>query len=157
MGWRGEVRVRVGMEATGYDPAGSSGCWQSWVWNAGIGNAAEIKTQTRPRNRNRLGGRPTAAETAAGKELSARSGYRSKRSGIYGNCCGTGIEWVRMRTRIMNQLQALAMNEVPEAEEKAVERSRTTQESHARFLGLAALRRSLLRRWTGNSNRRSRN
>jgi transposase len=30
---------------------------------------------------------------------------------ICGNCFGIGIGWVQMRTRIMNQLQAVAMNE----------------------------------------------
>jgi transposase len=30
---------------------------------------------------------------------------------ICGNCSGTAIDWCQMRTRIMNQLQALAMNE----------------------------------------------
>ena len=48
------------------------------------------------------------------------------RIGICGNCSGIGIRLVQMRTRIMNQLQALAMNEGQRAaEEKAVERART--------------------------------
>jgi hypothetical protein len=34
-------------------------------------------------------------------------------SEICGNCCGTGIGLVQARTRIMNQLQAIALNEGP--------------------------------------------
>jgi len=30
---------------------------------------------------------------------------------ICGSCCGTGTAWCRVRTRIMNQLLALALNE----------------------------------------------
>jgi len=37
---------------------------------------------------------------------------------ICGNCSGTGIGLVQMRTRIMNQLQAVAMNEGLSLEEK---------------------------------------
>src|SRR5713101_6721187 len=40
-----------------------------------------------------------------------RSGCRAGRIGICGNCCGTDTGWCRTRTRIMNQLQAVALNE----------------------------------------------
>jgi transposase len=40
-----------------------------------------------------------------------RFGYRTGRTGICGNCCGIGTAWVQARTRIMNQLQAVALNE----------------------------------------------
>src|SRR5213592_2297485 len=40
-----------------------------------------------------------------------RFGYQAGRTGICGSCCGTWHRMVQVRTRIMNQLQALALNE----------------------------------------------
>src|SRR6204780_3137268 len=40
-----------------------------------------------------------------------RSGYRVGRIAICGSYCGTGTGLVQARTRIMNQLQAVALNE----------------------------------------------
>ncbi len=45
---------------------------------------------------------------------------------ICGNCFGTGIGWCRCGPRIMNQLQAVAMNERQALEEKTAQRTGTS-------------------------------
>ena len=45
------------------------------------------------------------------RALSANLGAPMRRIGICGNCCGIGIAWCSMRTRVMNQLHVVALNE----------------------------------------------
>src|ERR1035437_10097345 len=54
---------------------------------------------------------PDSYSGCCGKITFRKSGYRARRIGICDNCCGTRHRLVQMRTRIMNQLQALALNE----------------------------------------------
>ena len=105
------IRVRVGMEATGY-----SRWFERLLAELGIeiwmGDPAEIKAKRVKKRR-----RPTAMMLCfyldyCGKITFLKSGYRVRRIRICGvTVRGTGIGWLQMRTRIMNQLQALAMNE----------------------------------------------
>ena len=39
------------------------------------------------------------------------SGYRAGKIAICDNCCGIDTDWLQMRTRIMNQLHEVALNE----------------------------------------------
>ena len=88
------VSVRVGMEATGLFPlvravTGRTG-FRVVDWRCrGDQDQASPQAEDRPR------GCPTAAEAAAGKSLSAESGYPVRRIVICGNCFGTGIGWCR--------------------------------------------------------------
>ena len=76
-----------------------------------IGDPAEIKAKrVRKQKTDRVDAR-LSAEVTAGKSLSAKSGYRVLRIEICGNCSWHRHRLVQMRTRIMNQLQAVAMNE----------------------------------------------
>ncbi len=45
------------------------------------------------------------------KIASRKSGYRMRRIAICGNCCGIATGLVQMRTRVMNQLHVVALNE----------------------------------------------
>ena len=90
--------------------AGSSGYWQSWVSSCGLEDPAEIKTKRVRKQKTDRGGCPTHAEAAVGRSLSSSvgTGYGKSRS------AATALhrhQLVQMRTRIMNQLQAVAMNE----------------------------------------------
>jgi len=77
------------------------------VW---IGDAAEIK-RLRVRKQKTTAKMPDLCGSYCWKIAFREFGYRVLRIVICGNCCGIGIGWWQMRTRIMNQLQAVAMNE----------------------------------------------
>ncbi len=90
--------------------AGSSGCWQNSVWSCG----SAMRRRSKPSetaSRRPTGRTPDCCCDCCGKIIFLGSGYPVLRIGIYGNSSGTDIALVQMRTRIMNQLQALAMNE----------------------------------------------
>ena len=130
--------VRVGMEATGY-----SRWFERLLAELGmelwIGNAAEIKTK-------RVRKQKTDWEDA---RLLLRLLQEKNFPRIWVPCPENRdlrqLLWhrhrmVQMRTRIMNQLQALAMNEGQRRKKKLWKRSRTSPagKAPARFLGLAA-------------------
>jgi len=90
---REEFRVRVGMEATGY-----SRWFERLLAELGfelwIGDPAEIKAKRVKKQKFDREGRPTAAATDAGKQL-PQIWVPGPENRIYGNCCGTVIDWCR--------------------------------------------------------------
>ena len=86
-------KVRVGMEASGharfFERLLSELQFELW-----IGDAAEIRTK---RVRKQKTDRQDAQLILRlrWRIASGRSGYRTGRTGIYGNCCGTGTAWYR--------------------------------------------------------------
>jgi Transposase len=137
------VSVRVGMEATGYS-RWFEGLLAELSIEAWIGDAAEIKTK---RVRKQKTDRNDAGlllklllENSFPKVCVPSPENRDLRQLLWHR-----HRMVQMRTRIMNQLQALANERRPPKEEEAVERARTStaREASVGYLGQPAPTRSI--------------
>ena len=140
------VSVRVGMEATGY-----SRWFERLLAELGIevwiGDAAEIKTKRVRKQKTDRSDAQLLLKLLLENNF-PRIWVPSPENRDLRQLLWHRHRLVQMRTRIMNQLQALAMNEGQATEEKAVERTRTStageasvsylgQPAPARFAGVA--------------------
>src|SRR5258706_12070608 len=124
------VQVRVGMEATGYSrwferlPAELG--FEVWIGDPAEIKARRVKKQKTDRKDAQLLLKPMM------EDRFPRIWVPSPENRDVRQLLWHRHRLVQMRTRIMNQLQALAMNEGPALEIQAVERTGTSRTGEAR-------------------------
>jgi len=106
----GAEKVRVGMEASGHAHWFERllGELDIELW---LGDAAVIRAKRAAASPRRIARMPGTYCNSCSRMISRRSGYRAGKTETCGNFCGIDHRMVQARTRLMSQLQAVALKE----------------------------------------------